>query len=145
MDTSCTKVGQSLAISRPSTPIKEHLSFLRIQKHMVFTSKPHRSKPSTSIHTRPKPLPKTCLKSEPISWFCHVVSHSDTPLHPRLRGLTPDPAVYEAAISTLDKNLDAYNTILGKQKYLAGNVSLTSCVPSDDAILTDVFAGNNSR
>ncbi|KIK05187.1 hypothetical protein K443DRAFT_675328 [Laccaria amethystina LaAM-08-1] len=39
----------------------------------------------------------------------------------KLRGLTPDPAVYEAAISTLDKNLDAYNTILGKQKYLAGN------------------------
>ena len=73
------------------------------------------------------------------------VSHSDTLFHPRYRGLTPDPAVYEVAISTLNTNLDVYNTILGKQKYLAGDVSLMSCVPSDVAILTDVFAGNYSR
>jgi glutathione S-transferase len=41
----------------------------------------------------------------------------------RYRGLTPDPAVYEAAITALDKNLIVYDQILEKQKYLAGNVS----------------------
>jgi glutathione S-transferase len=39
----------------------------------------------------------------------------------KYRGLTPDPAVYEAAITALDKNLVVYDQILEKQKYLAGN------------------------
>ncbi|EDR00435.1 uncharacterized protein LACBIDRAFT_240633 [Laccaria bicolor S238N-H82] len=44
-------------------------------------------------------------------------------------GLTPDHAVYEAAISALDKHLDVYDTILAKQKYLAG----------DEITLADIF------
>lgn len=47
----------------------------------------------------------------------------------KYRGLTPDPAVYEAAISALDKHLDVYDTILAKQKYLAG----------DEITLADIF------
>ncbi|TFK36730.1 glutathione S-transferase, partial [Crucibulum laeve] len=36
-------------------------------------------------------------------------------------GGTSDKAVFDELIATLDKKLDAYNVILGKQKYLAGN------------------------
>lgn len=41
-----------------------------------------------------------------------------------MKGLTPDPAVFEKHIQTLAPKLDAYDQILGKQKYLAGDVSL---------------------
>lgn len=39
------------------------------------------------------------------------------------KGLTPDRAVFEKAITTLDTKLDVYEKILSKQKYLAGDVS----------------------
>ncbi|KAF8496316.1 glutathione S-transferase [Gautieria morchelliformis] len=35
--------------------------------------------------------------------------------------LTPDQATFDALIAKLDAKLQAYDTILGKQKYLAGN------------------------
>jgi len=62
--------------------------------------------------------------------------------------LTPDPAVYEAAIAALDKNLVIYDQILGKQKYLAGNVStvLSFVFAINFATLTmDVFSGNHDH
>jgi hypothetical protein len=43
-------------------------------------------------------------------------------VHGRFRGQTPDMAVYNDMIKQLDAKLDAYNVILGQQKYLAGNV-----------------------
>ncbi|EDQ98364.1 uncharacterized protein LACBIDRAFT_242154 [Laccaria bicolor S238N-H82] len=55
--------------------------------------------------------------------------HASKPLPKTYRGLTSDPAVYEAAISALDKHLDVYDTILAKQKYLAG----------DEITLADIF------
>jgi len=38
-------------------------------------------------------------------------------------GETPDKAVFDKHIATLSAKLDAYNIILGKQKYLAGEVN----------------------
>jgi len=37
------------------------------------------------------------------------------------RGLTPDQAVFDELIKGLNEKLDAYEVILGKQKYIAGN------------------------
>jgi len=37
------------------------------------------------------------------------------------RGLTPDTAVFDAHIATLNAKLDVYDKILSKQKYLAGD------------------------
>ncbi|RDB29481.1 hypothetical protein Hypma_014953 [Hypsizygus marmoreus] len=45
------------------------------------------------------------------------------------RGLTPDPAVFKQHIETLSAKLDAYDVILSKQKYLAG----------DEITLADLF------
>ncbi|TFK36729.1 glutathione S-transferase [Crucibulum laeve] len=44
-------------------------------------------------------------------------------------GGTADKALFDELIATLDKKLDAYNDILGKQKYLAG----------DEITLADLF------
>ena len=41
----------------------------------------------------------------------------------RMRGQTPDKVVLDSLIETLSAKLDAYEVILGKQKYLTGNVS----------------------
>ena len=43
-------------------------------------------------------------------------------VHDRFRGQTPDMAMYNDMIKQLDAKLDAYNVILGQQKYLAGDV-----------------------
>lgn len=43
--------------------------------------------------------------------------------HNSYLGLTPDRAVFDKLISQLSSKLDSYDVILGKQKYLAGNVS----------------------
>lgn len=40
-----------------------------------------------------------------------------------MRGAVTDDAVYDAAIASLSGKLDVYDTILSKQKYLAGDVS----------------------
>ncbi|KAL0574240.1 hypothetical protein V5O48_007711 [Marasmius crinis-equi] len=45
------------------------------------------------------------------------------------RGLSPDPKVFEETIAQLDAKLKAYEVILGKQKYLAG----------DEVTLADLF------
>lgn len=41
---------------------------------------------------------------------------------PRRMGLKTDQAVVDKEIATLDKKLEAYDAILAKQKYLAGDV-----------------------
>ncbi len=41
------------------------------------------------------------------------------------RGLEPDEERLKEFISTLDQKLDGYETILGKQRFLAGNVGDT--------------------
>ncbi|KAF9037639.1 glutathione S-transferase [Panaeolus papilionaceus] len=38
-----------------------------------------------------------------------------------MRGLTPDKAVFDQLIADLNKSLEVYDQILGKQKYLAGD------------------------
>ena len=40
----------------------------------------------------------------------------------RYLGLTPDLAVYEKHIADLSAELDVYDKVLSKQKYLAGDV-----------------------
>jgi hypothetical protein len=40
----------------------------------------------------------------------------------RMHGLEPDLAEFEKQIELLDKKLDVYDSILSKQKYLAGDV-----------------------
>ncbi|KAJ7097148.1 thioredoxin-like protein [Mycena belliarum] len=42
-----------------------------------------------------------------------------------MRGMTPDKAAFDALITGLSAKLDAYEVILGKQKYLAGDVLIT--------------------
>lgn len=42
-----------------------------------------------------------------------------------MRGGTADVAAYENLLKVLDAKLDVYDKILSKQKYLAGNVSLS--------------------
>ncbi|KAJ7728275.1 thioredoxin-like protein, partial [Mycena maculata] len=42
-----------------------------------------------------------------------------------LYGMATDAAVVEAQLETLGKKLDAYDVILGKQRYVAGDVCLT--------------------
>ncbi|KAF9058387.1 glutathione S-transferase [Rhodocollybia butyracea] len=39
----------------------------------------------------------------------------------RSKGLLPDEAIFEASIAGLSSKLDAYESILGEQRYLAGN------------------------
>ncbi|EEB94251.1 hypothetical protein MPER_06962, partial [Moniliophthora perniciosa FA553] len=39
----------------------------------------------------------------------------------KLTGIKPDPKVFEEIIATLDRKLNGYEAILGKQKYLAGD------------------------
>jgi glutathione S-transferase len=41
-------------------------------------------------------------------------------------GLTPNQAVFDELIATLDKKLDVYDQILSKQKYVVGEVHLSS-------------------
>jgi hypothetical protein len=43
-----------------------------------------------------------------------------------MRGGTTDVAVYENLLKGLNAKLDVYDKILSKQKYLAGNVSVSS-------------------
>jgi glutathione S-transferase len=43
----------------------------------------------------------------------------------RMYGLEPDLVEFEKQIDLLDKKLDVYDAILSKQKYLAGDVSLS--------------------
>lgn len=43
----------------------------------------------------------------------------------RFRGQEADPAAVAKHTATLHKKLDAYEKILGKKKYLAGDVSVT--------------------
>jgi len=50
-------------------------------------------------------------------------------LYKRYRGLTPDQAVFQEHIRKLSAKLDVYDTILSKQKYLAG----------DEVTLADLF------
>lgn len=40
----------------------------------------------------------------------------------RAKGLVTDQVALDAAVASLDAKLDAYEVILGKQKYLAGDV-----------------------
>lgn len=47
-----------------------------------------------------------------------------------MHGKTTDVAVYDEAIASLSGKLDVYDTILSKQKYLAGDVSFTHIVAS---------------
>lgn len=49
-----------------------------------------------------------------------------------MRGLASDKAVFDTLVEGLSAKLDAYEVILGKQKYLAGNVSssATFCIRS---------------
>lgn len=54
-----------------------------------------------------------CLGGSPVLSFS---SH-------RLQGLAPDEAVFEASIAGLSSKLDGYEDILGRQRYLAGDVS----------------------
>jgi len=65
-------------------------------------------------------------------WKPYVPSKSGRPRDPshlftlntsRLRGLTPDIAVFDNLISELGTKLDVYEVILSKQKYIAGDVS----------------------
>lgn len=42
-----------------------------------------------------------------------------------MKGMTSDKAKFEEYIATLRTKLDGYERILSKQKYLAGDVSLT--------------------
>jgi glutathione S-transferase len=44
-------------------------------------------------------------------------------LFSQIFGLKTDEALYDKAIADLSKNLDVYDKILAKQKYLAGDVS----------------------
>lgn len=41
----------------------------------------------------------------------------------RMRGIAGDKEAYNKYVATLDGKLDAYERILSKQKYMAGNVS----------------------
>jgi hypothetical protein len=42
-----------------------------------------------------------------------------------MRGTKGDQAIIDEQTAILDKKLDAYNAILGKQRYLAGDVRAT--------------------
>jgi hypothetical protein len=42
-----------------------------------------------------------------------------------MRGGVGDKALFDELLATLDKKLDVYDKILGKQQYLAGDVSGT--------------------
>ena len=55
---------------------------------------------------------------------------------PRLRGGATNEKTVEEYAATLDAKLDAYEVILSKQKYLAGDVSTLKL--SDDRIHTDL-------
>lgn len=62
------------------------------------------------------------------------------------RGQPADKAVFDSLIANLSAKLDAYEVILGKQKYLAGNVStlaLLSCpvfkIGPQEVTLADLF------
>lgn len=46
------------------------------------------------------------------------------------RGATPDKERVESLLSTMNAKLDAYETILSKQKYLAGDVSFSRLNPA---------------
>ncbi|KAJ7163025.1 glutathione S-transferase [Mycena filopes] len=41
-------------------------------------------------------------------------------VHRKMRGVAPDAAVLDAQLEALDKKLDAYDAILGRHRYLAG-------------------------
>jgi hypothetical protein len=43
-----------------------------------------------------------------------------------MMGGTSDKTVFEELVSTLSKKLEVYDQILAKQKYLGGNVRLSS-------------------
>lgn len=56
--------------------------------------------------------------------YFHAYTFTGTYLNPhRMRGGTPDEALFKDLIGKLSTKLDVYNEILAKQKYLAGNVS----------------------
>ena len=48
------------------------------------------------------------------------------PTNSSFYGLTPNQAAFDELIATLDKKLDVYDQILSKQKYVAGEVHLSS-------------------
>ncbi|KAJ7120174.1 thioredoxin-like protein [Mycena epipterygia] len=65
--------------------------------------------------------PDTC-RLIPTEW--------ETRAKPRM-GLKTDQAVVDKEIATLDKKLEAYDAILAKQKYLAGDAPLVAATGSD--------------
>ena len=55
----------------------------------------------------------------------------------RRRGRETNEAALKGALSALDGKLDAYNDILGKQRYLAGDVSYHGRLYTIQCIIAD--------
>ena len=56
--------------------------------------------------------------------YIEVLIFTNTFFFRRFQGLEPNEAIYDKAIADLNKQLDVYDKILAKQKYLAGDVSV---------------------
>lgn len=61
-------------------------------------------------------LQLTLVYTRPLICFFHSIYSA------RYRGLTSDKAVFDKHIADLNVKLDAYDKILSKQKYIAGDV-----------------------
>ena len=66
----------------------------------------------------------------------------DSNLISRKKGLTADEKVVQGLIEKFEEKLDGYERVLGKQKYIAGDVSHSLLAVSR---LTSDFSRRNSR
>ena len=55
----------------------------------------------------------------------------------RFQNLKPNEAIYDKAIADLNKQLEVYDKILAKQKYLAGDVSVVAVASSSIVTRSD--------
>lgn len=59
-------------------------------------------------------------------------------LSSRVKGLVTDQGVLDAALAMLNAKLDGYEVILGKQKYLAGDVRSESTILYTECVGVDL-------
>jgi hypothetical protein len=123
MASSSTKVGRFAVTSLPSTLAKEHLLSLPDPERMRCSNKPFPPSRATLTCTQAALSLRRSSNRKLLflSTWREMYIDCDYEFN-RYRGLTPDQALVDSLLAQLAAKLDAYEVILGKQTYLAGNV-----------------------
>ena len=117
-----TKVALYVITSPQNILIKALPSSQPSSRQTLSSTKPHRLRPFISTVLSTPQSASGCINRE-MHRYLFIISSYISTLFSRFHGLETNEAVYDKAIADLSKQLDVYDKILAKQRYLAGDVS----------------------